>query len=317
MFPKAFHRFLGLSVVAWVALTLNQEVQSSPSQPAGSNVANLATATNVAPTASVDAPANPPQAKETPEKSTDKGFSTEDFMPTDDADSKKHGQKPSDGKCFVRVFINIPHNNNAVNHFLAYPYPIELPKKRNDNLHVQRPLPTSKRELRNLILATGYSTRDAGIRPYPTNGWRWQYAYHAALNKSHLTEPNAITEMYRFMDALVPYARAECQRLNKVEDDRAERYLRAQEDCDQNRQEYETDATRKGYSPIEVRPDKFFRGHMNLAELRLGEGPWWIVGTRRVPGLKYYWQQPVTAVKGEVTTCELNEENALVIEGGW
>jgi hypothetical protein len=316
MSPQTTYRFLGLTVFAWMLLNLNQEAQSSPSQPAGSNVSNLAAATDVARTASVDAPANPP-AKEAPEKSTDKGFSTEDFMPSDDANKKRQGRSLSDGKCFVRVFINIPHNANTVNHFIAYPYPMDLPKKRVDNQHFQSPLPTSKLQLKNLIMATGYSQRDAGIRPYPTNGWRWQYAYHAALNKSHLDEPGAITEMYRFADSLVPYARAECVRLNKVEDERQERYLRAQEDCEQNHQEYETEATRRGYSPVEVRPDKFFRGHLNLAELQLGEGSWWVIGTRRVPGLKYYWQVQLNAVKGEVTTCELNEENALVIEGGW
>jgi hypothetical protein len=316
MSRQTISRFLGLTVFAWGLLVFSQEAQSSPSQPAGSNVSNLAAATNVARTASVDAPANPP-VKEAPEKSTDKGFSTEDFMPNDDAEKNKRGRNPSDGKCLVRIFMNIPHNNNPVNNFIAYPYPMDLPKKRVDNLHVQSPLPTNKQSLRNLILATGYSSRDAGIRPYPTNGWRWQYAYHSALNKSHLTEPSAITEIYRFADSLVPYARAECQRLNKVEDERQDRYLRAQEDCEQNHQEYETDATRKGYSPVQFHFDKFFRGHMNLTELRMGEGPWWIIGTRRVPGLKYYWQVPVTAVKGEVTTCELNEENALLIEGGW
>ncbi len=319
MATKAIYRFLGMAIIG-ALLASSQAAHSSPSQPAGSNVSNLAAAGNVARTASVDAPADAPAnspVKDAPEKSTDKGFTTEDFMPADDDASKKRGADSADGKCAVRVFINIPHNNNAVNNFIAYPYPINLPKKRNDKTHQQNPLPTDRRQLRDLILATGYSSRDAGIRPYPTNGWRWQYAYHSALNKAHLTEPNAIGEIYHFADDLIPYARKECIRLNKVEDDRLERYQRAQDDCDQNHADYETEATRKGYGPVEFHIDKFFRGHFNLAELRLGEGPWWIIGTRRVPGLKYYWQEPVTAVKGEVSKVELNEENALVIEGGW
>ena len=66
-----------------------------------------------------------------------------------------------------------------------------------------------------------------------------------------------------------------------------------------------------------MRFTRLLRGHTLDGGLRLAGGPWYVTGTHKVPGLTYYWQLPVTVEPGETKEVELNESNALVIEGAW
>jgi hypothetical protein len=253
----------------------------------------------------------------TPEKSSDHGFNTEDFMPqaSTTSGSKKKIVAPVDDseKTFVRVQLTVPRNTNAVQKFVAYPYPMQLPKARKEVFD----LSTDTTALKEEILTSGYLQRGTFIKPYPFQGWRWQYAYHKALKRAHADEPAVITDIYPFVRKMMPYCREEVRSINNIEHERVERYKRMAEEYEQHAQEAETDATRKGYTPVTVEINKMWRGHFNIGEVRLAEGTWWITGTKHVPGLTYYWQQPVEVVNGQPVICELTEDNALVIEGGW
>jgi hypothetical protein len=252
-----------------------------------------------------------------PEKSSDHGFNTEDFMPQSSttSGSKKKIVAPVDesDKIYVRVQLTVPRSTNAMNKLVAYPYPMQLPKARKEIFD----LSTDTRALKEEILTSGYLQRGTSIKPYPFQGWRWQYAYHNALKRAHADEPAVISDIYPFVRKMTPYCREEVRRINNIEHERVERYKRLAEEYEQHGQEAETDATRKGYTPVPVEINKMWRGHFNIGEIRLGEGTWWITGTKKVPGITYYWQQPVEVLKGQPVICELTEDNALVIEGGW
>ena len=252
-----------------------------------------------------------------PEKSSDHGFNTEDFLPAagTTSGSKKKVVAPVDDsdKIFVRVQLTVPHSTNAVHKLVAYPYPMALPKARKEIFD----LPTDTANLKQEILTNGYTQRGSTFKPYPFQGWRFQYAYHNALKRSHADEPAVIGDIYPFVAKMVPYVREEIKRINNTERERIERYKRLAEEYEQHAQEAETEATRKGYTPVPVEINKLWRGHFNIGEVKLGEGTWYITGTKKVPGITYYWQQAVDVVNGQPVVCELTEDNALVIEGGW
>jgi hypothetical protein len=252
-----------------------------------------------------------------PEKSSDHGFNTEDFMQQSStaSGSKKKIAAPVDesDKIFVRIQLTVPHSTNAVHKLVAYPYPMQLPKARKEIFD----LSTDSTALKEEILTSGYTQRGTSSKPYPFQGWRWQYAYHNALKRAHADEPSVLSDIYPFVRKMMPYCREEVRRINNIEHERIERYKRLAEEYEQHGQESETEATRKGYVPVPIEINKLWRGHFNIGEIKLGEGTWWITGTKKVPGITYYWQQPIEVVKGDSVVCELTEDNALVIEGGW
>lgn len=247
-----------------------------------------------------------------PEKSSDSGFSSEDFMAPDGFISKRSSPS-SDQKALLRVIVRVPHNTDLINRFIAYPYPMRPP-------HAKKPLtamPVNNKELKALLLNTGYANRNTTEKPYPQGGWRWQYVYKNALSKISTGEPHMISEMYQWQAAMLPLVRQGARDRNDLEEERQKRLERCNQEFDQTRADAEAAALRKGYYPVELKTCYFYRDHLNEAQVRLGEGTWWIVGTHRVPGLIYYWQEPVELVNGSLSTVELTEDNALLIEGGW
>lgn len=209
----------------------------------------------------------------------------------------------------VHVRINVPHNHKAVDSFAAYPYPVKLPQALPPTL-----LPEKPKELKNMLLSSGYAARTAGERPYPMGGWRWQYAYKAGLAKSHLAVPHTIMGMYPWIKDVTPWVAVECKRINAREKQRWERYLKVKEEYDRNHLEIENDSVRAGLAPTILRGR---RGKPGYVEKELPAGNWWITCTRRLPGLTYYWQIPVTAAAGEHVNLMLTENNMLVATGGW
>ena len=253
----------------------------------------------------------------TPEKSSDHGFNTEDFLPQKGttSGSKKKVVAPvgESNKIFVRVQLTVPHSTQAVHKLVAYPYPMALPKARKEIFD----LSTDTRTLKEELLSNGYTQRGSSYKPYPFQGWRFQYAYHNALKRSHADEPSVIGDIYPFVAKMVPYLREEIRKVNNTEHERVERYKRLGEEYEQHSQEAETEATRIGYVPVPVEINKMWRGHFNIGELKLGEGTWYITGTKKVPGITYYWQQAIEVTRDQPVVCELTEDNALIVEGGW
>jgi hypothetical protein len=209
----------------------------------------------------------------------------------------------------VHVRINVPHNHKAVDVFAAYPYPVKLPQNLPPTM-----LPEKPKELKNMLLSSGYAARTSGERPYPMGGWRWQDAYRIALAKSHLAVPHTIVGMYPWIKEITPWVVVECKRINAREKQRWERYLKFKEEYDRNHVDIENDAVRAGLAATVMRPR---RGKPGYVEKELPAGNWWITCTRRLPGLTYYWQIPVTAAAGEHVNLMLTENNMLVATGGW
>ena len=208
----------------------------------------------------------------------------------------------------VLVRVNVPHNLRAVETLSAYPYPVQPPRQKGSI----RPLPTRDQGLKGYLLQSGYANRRGWDRPYPPFGWRWEYAYNAALRRSGRSVPHTMMAMYPWCNDMVKFVKPEVERANDAEKERQLRYSRAVEQYQKSYADLESEATRRGLYPCELRMSR-----AGQAQTRLAPGTWWIVGTHKVPGLTYYWQTPVTVTKGDTAQVLLTEANALVLEGGW
>jgi hypothetical protein len=249
--------------------------------------------------------------KKANEKSSDNGFSTADFLPPE---QRKNLPAEVDSKVPLKVVINVPRNIDARNEFTFYPYPMKPPPVKQQ----QKPLPeTARNGLSNMLLSSGYSQRTQATLAYPFGGWRWQYAYNAALRRSGLGVPHVMTEMYAWVDDMMPYIKPEVIRLNLAEKERHQRYDRAREDFEETRVDIESDSVRKGLFPVPVRMQTYSGRVTRFGSARVLPGSWWLVGTHKVAGLTYYWNQPVEVDENQPKTIELTEANALLIEGGW
>jgi hypothetical protein len=256
------------------------------------------------------------------DRSTDKGFSTDDFLPGESGGRNKTTIKPTSqqastkGLVPVRVTINTPHNADQVNTLVAYPYPPKPPRIKQV---IKMLASTEKEGLRNLIISEGYSARTGRFRPYPSQGWRWQYAFHAALRRSGLGYPHVIAEMYTWADDMEKYVKIEVVRSNHAEKARASRYEDAVKDYEENSVEIEQDAVTHARFPTEVKFDAIDERQSRNGKVFLAPGKWWMTGLLKVAGLKYYWQVPFEIEEGttEQQLVELTEANALVIQGAW
>lgn len=212
------------------------------------------------------------------------------------------------------VNLNIPHktpNNKTV--CTVYPWPTMLPKALNPHV----PLPLKTKAIKNLILQTGYTQKYLKRTAYPIGGWRWQEAYHRALERSGQWEPHTILSMYIFREALFPYCKEEIERSNEKEEERLERYKQADADYKELKADAETEALRKGLQPSPLNFNRISPKLMRQGAIRLLPGNYWIVCTHKVPGLTYYWQLPISIHEGEALETTLDEDNAILIDGAW
>lgn len=208
----------------------------------------------------------------------------------------------------ITVYIRVPHNDKAVDAFSVYPYPVKPPP-------VTRPvamLPDKPNEIKARLLTCGYTNRVKGHQAFPTFGWRWQYAFEAALRRAGGNLPHTILGMYKWRNEMVEHVLPEIMRLNQAEKDRKARYAKAVQEHQASYVELENEATRKGLYPVMMPVKPSFTG-----QVKVPAGTWWIAGSHKVPGLLYYWQLPVTVAAGEKAAVSLTEGNALLIQGGW
>lgn len=216
------------------------------------------------------------------------------------------GEEETPAELYIHVAV--PHNSKPADTFTAYPFPVMPPKI------VQEigPLPVKRKELKGMMLGVGYNNRWHADQPYPPSGWRFQYAFDAAVRRSERGVPHTLLAIYPWLDSMVPYILPEVERANKAEAERKARYERAVDEYKRKYFEIQNESTRKGLFAINFR---LYRKGLGYA--RLPAGTWWIAGTRKVPGLVYYWQIPVTLGAGTSETVQLTEANALLIQGGW
>jgi hypothetical protein len=218
-------------------------------------------------------------------------------------------------KAQCTVDLDIPHalNANAICTAYAYPYPMAPPLRKQKI----GPLSLNNGYIKKQIQSTAYTRRTVHTEYYPTGGWRWQNAYHRGLDRSGRMEPHLVTNLYLFSDAVFPYVKEECIASNKIEEKRLKRYDDMEQEYTDGRADAETEATRKGLTPSFVKFDKFSPDGKRRALVRVPSGQWWIVCTLKIPGLTYFWEEPVGVHEGTTEKVILNEDNALTIEGAW
>ncbi len=213
-------------------------------------------------------------------------------------------------KLIIRVVV--PHNKQPVDKFDLYPYPIE-PRK---NRHPAGLLPTDPHNLKDVLYGMGYTARTSLDDPYPANGWRMQYAFKSAVRKSNLALPHGYVEVNSWRDAMRPYLLEEVLKSNAFEKQRRARCAAAEEEFKETRTEIEMEALKQGLYPIYVYVRQG-RGISREGYAMVDQATWWVAGTHRVPGLTYYWQEKVKLTDAPEQIVDLNEDNALYVEGGW
>lgn len=208
--------------------------------------------------------------------------------------------------CDVLVAVQVPHNQQPIDKLVAYPYPVRPPA----NNKPVPPLFDDDKMIKQMVLNQCYTTRRHDLA-YPAYGWRFENALKAAIIKSGMGMPHHIASAYPWTKKMMQWIKPEIDRINLEEEQRLERYEKMCSHWETDGVEIENEATRKGLQPVAVRTVRA------LAKVRLEPGTWYIAGTRKVPGLLYYWQQPVTVVAGQTPTVKLTQENALFIQGAW
>jgi len=208
----------------------------------------------------------------------------------------------------VTIWVRVPLDNKVVDSLTFFPYPVKPP---TNKLPI-KPLSEKPKALKDQLLGAGYLNRVAHQSVFPNNGWRWHYAYEAALRHAGGNLPKTIFGMYSWRNNMVQYMIPEVMRINQFEKDRKAKYEKAMREYKRNFADLENDATRNGLYPVGVRLGRAFKGQASLAA-----GTWWVSGSRKVPGLVYYWWLPITVTAGQTSQIVLTEDNALLIQGGW
>ncbi len=211
----------------------------------------------------------------------------------------------------VTVWVNVPHNTNCTESLRAMPYLTELPKANK----VYNELPETYSSLKGSLYSYGFSNRlNRGIHAYNGSGWRFTYALDAAVREAGLGYPHTLLEANTWCEEMYPYLKKYITRINEAEGARSDRYRRANADYQDKHLEIEYEALRQGLYPIDFTCTTY---HLSLRRgiIKLREGTWWITGFHKVVGLKYYWQEELTVGEGQTNAVELNEANAILIDG--
>jgi hypothetical protein len=212
----------------------------------------------------------------------------------------------------IQVY-RIPQNKRASNQFTVYPYPVEPPSPHPR--YAVSLLSTTDKDLKNELLTLGYTMRVKRVQAYPPCGYRIDYAYQKALRRYGGGQPHTIGEIYRWMDEMLPYFKEEILKSNEDERRRIERMDFAKTVFNTQRSDIETEANKQGLYPVDVRVgDNGSIGQ--LGRVWLPKAHWWVVGTHKLLGLTFYWQEPVDLTQGG-QTIRLHDGNALLIEGAW
>jgi len=110
--------------------------------------------------------------------------------------------------------------------------------------------------------------------------------------------------------------RKEVIAINAKEKERRQRWDLAEAVFNENRADLEVQSFNQGLFPIDV-PMRREIGGYRKGRVVVNKTNWWIVAMHKVPGLKYYWLWPVKLNDNAEQLVVLNEDNAILIEGGW
>lgn len=231
----------------------------------------------------------------------------------DENDDVSDGDPVKEGEVTVVATVSVPHMKKAVTQVTAYPYPMKPPViKQKVKL-----LPDKDKQLKQMMLSTGYFSRASLDIPYPPGGWRWQYAFQKAIKASKMSLPHSIFEHYSWADRMLPYIKEQTKIYNAFERERVTAYNDIAQEFNDKRTEYEDLAMSRNLGPVSMKRVHLRSGRAGLHYAgNLKSGKWWLLATHRVPGLKYFWVLPAE-VGDKRERVVLNEANAIYVEGGW
>lgn len=216
-------------------------------------------------------------------------------------------------KVKLTIHVQVPQRNRWSTQFTVYPYPVEPP---TSNPHLLTSLQSvSSSNLKTLLLSLGYSNRIARRVPYPMGGYRTNYAYQQALKRYGGGVPHSLSEVYRWIDEILPYFENEMLKMNEIQRARSQRLDKMREEFADTRADIEAEAVNKELYPQDVRIGTW-QGTGQKGEVMLTKGKWWVTGTYKTLGLTFYWQEPIDLSQGD-QSLELTDANALLIQGAW
>jgi hypothetical protein len=225
---------------------------------------------------------------------------------------------PPDGttpqaKAWVKLRISVPQMKNRVDKFTFYPYSTKPPKVK---IPLQ-PLPEEDKQIKQMLISSGYLSRQSLTKPYPDIGWRWHYAYRNAQKRAGGDEPRFVGGLYRWADNMIKYVKPEVERINKIEEARNARYIKAVEEFEDSHKDEEMEALRLGLDPTPVALQSANKGTAMEGLVSVKPGEWYVTGQHKTPGLTYYWQEKLKLNAGDKVTLVLNDANAMLVTGGW
>ena len=213
----------------------------------------------------------------------------------------------------VYLTIAVPHSKGPVISVKAYPYP---PKPEKPSFHME--LPETDKKIKKSLLDSGYMNRTSDDNPFPSGGWRMQYALAKAKKKSKISSPHSILEHYRWANRMVKYIKPELLKINEFEKGRKKRYYDYQNFWTDNHKVLRNKAIRQSLEPLRMRPlprdpNKFGRNFGGV----FPSGQWWIKIKYKVKGLSYHWIFALDLKDKDQIVLLANEANAIQISGGW
>ena len=211
----------------------------------------------------------------------------------------------------LTVWVNVPHYKNCTESISVNPYMTDLPEPLKPYGFNESPYNRTRDALVTQAFAAPVNER----RPYPPQGWRFDYALKAAIRESGAGRPHTMVTMYPWIDTIYPYLRKYLARSNEAEQARFDRLAQFRRDYAEKHNDIETDAMKAGLYPVECKMQIY---HLSLrrADVMLPKGNYWVTGSHKVIGLKYYWEEPITIDENGPRSIELNEANAILIDGG-
>jgi hypothetical protein len=231
--------------------------------------------------------------------------STVEALPPDGVDPQAKG--------WVKLRISVPQMKDRVDKITFYPYSTKPPKVKVP----LQPLPEEDKQIKQMLISSGYLSRQSLTKPYPDIGWRWHYAYRNAQKRAGGDEPKVVAGLYRWADNMLKYVKPEVERINRIEEARTARYLKAVEEYEDSHKDEEMEALRLGLDPTPITLQSANKGTAMEGVVALKPGEWYATGQHKTPGLTYYWQEKIKINPGDRLTLVLNDANSMLITGGW
>jgi len=214
--------------------------------------------------------------------------------------------KVEEKRAKIVICVNVPFNANSRDDFVISPYPVAVSK-----LSPLNGLPTNQEELSQSIKNAIYVYW--GKPEHVPIDWRFDRAFRKALRVSRKQIPRNTIGLDAWTNEFLPFARKEVELINASERSRRHRYDLLAALPDDYHSQLEETARQKGLSPISLRVRQVRPG-IKEAQVTVPAATWWVAGKHMLAGITYYWQEEIS-LKEITRYLELNEGNALVVQG--